>query len=103
MSSEKFIKDLQNIKVHSTVTKIEMNKNTADRMLKGIASVNDYEKEIGFVKTFPGISIMDNQDLDDNIIKLIYNNGKEICISITDENMFRNNNSFKMEYESEWF
>lgn len=95
------IEVLKSIKVPSTVTRIEMNKNTADILLKEIPSVNEYE--VGFIKTFPGISIINNQDLDDNIIKLIYHNGKETCISITNENMFRDNNSFKMEYKSEWF
>lgn len=95
------IEVLKSIKVPSTVTRIEMNKNTADILLKEIPSVNEYE--VGFIKTFPGISIINNQDLDDNIIKLIYHNGKETCISITDGNMFRDNNSFKIEHKSEWF
>lgn len=103
MLDEKIIKDLQNIKMPLTVTKIEINENTADSVLREISLVDEYEREIGFIKTFPGIGININQELDDNVIKLIYHNGKETCISITDENMFRDNNSFKMEYESEWF
>lgn len=103
MLDEKIIKDLQNIKVPLIVTKIEMNKNTADSVLREIPSINEYEKEIGLLKTFPGIDIIDNQGLEDNVIKLIYHNGKETCITTTNENMFRDNNSFKMEYESEYF
>lgn len=103
MLDEKIIKDLQSIKVPLTVTKIEMNENTADSVLREIPSVDEYEREIVFLKTFSGIGINTNQDLDDNVIKLIYYNGKETCISITDRNMFRDNNSFKMEYKSEWF
>lgn len=103
MLDENFIKDLQNIKVPSTVTKMEMNKNTADSVLRETPSADDFKREMGFIKTFPGISININQDLDDNVIKLIYHNGKETCVSTTNENMFRDNNSFKMEYKSEWF
>lgn len=94
-----FIEKLKDIKVPAHVTQIGMNQNTVNKVLKSIPKINSQNKENAYPKLIPGIPIINNDELSDDVIEIKYSNGKTTSISIYNVNKIP---QFKMEYECVW-
>ena len=74
-----FIKCLNKIKIPVTITQIEMNTYTSDKLLRTIPT---------------------SKQLENGEVKILYNDGKYSTIS-TIESEYKKDTSFKVEYECE--
>lgn len=95
-----FIEKLSEIKIPITITQIEMNKDTSDKLLSSVPEIKRSES-IGYLHSFTGIPIVNNDDLKDGEVKILYSDGKYKTISTIDSRPQKY--SFKMEYECKWF
>ena len=94
-----FIKCLNKIKIPVTITQIEMNTYTSDKLLRQIPTSKQLEK-IGYLHISIGVPIIINDELDNGEVKILYSDGKYSTIS-TIESEYKKDTSFKVEYECE--
>ena len=95
-----FIKCLNKIKIPVTITQIEMNTYTSDKLLRTIPTSKQLEN--GHLHISTGVPIMINDELDNGEVKILYNDGKYSTISTIEAESAHKNMPFKMEYERKW-
>ena len=96
-----FIKCLNKIKIPVTITQIEMNNNTSDKLLRTIPTSKQLEK-IGYLHISTGVPIIINDELDNGEVKILYSDDKYSTISTIEAESIYKNIPLKMEYECKW-
>lgn len=96
-----FIKCLNKIKIPVTITQIEMNNNTSDKLLRTIPTSKQLGK-IGYLHISIGVPIIINDELDNGEVKILYSDGKYSTISTIEAESIYKNIPLKMEYECKW-
>lgn len=74
------------MKINLEIEKIEMNSNTMNVFPN--ANVLDKEiksEEIGYIHRFNGILIIENNDLEDNMCRVVYTNELKIDVIISED------------------
>lgn len=101
---DKFVESLSEIKIPITVTQIEMNTNTSDKLLKNVPQLKQNRK-IDYLYSFTGIPIVINEELENREVKILYSDGKYSTIQIIEDIscIDKEKNSFKMEYKCNWW
>ncbi|MBF9984283.1 hypothetical protein I4O28_06265 [Clostridioides difficile] len=100
---DNLIENLNKIKIRITVTQIEMNTNTFDKLLRTVPQL-EQNRKIDYLHSFTGIPIVINEKLKNGEIKILYSDGKYSIISTIEyiSSLDKEKSSFKMEYEYDW-
>lgn len=100
---DNFIENLNKIKIRVTVTQIEMNTNTSDKLLRTVPQL-EQNRKFDYLHSLTGIPIVINEKLKNGEIKILYSDGKYSTISTIEytSSLDKEKSSFKMEYESDW-
>lgn len=101
---DKFVESLSEIKIPITITQIEMNASTSDKLLRNVPKLKQNRK-IDYLHSFTGIPIVINEELENGEAKILYSDGKYSTIQTIDgvSCIDKEKSSFKMEYECKWY
>ena len=101
---DKFVESLSEIKIPITITQIEMNASTSDKLLRNVPKLKQNRK-IDYLHSFTGIPIVINEEIENREVKILYSDGKYSTIQIIEDIscIDTEKNSFEMEYECKWY